>query len=333
MMAHVMRLIERKEAETGEPHVPSSCNFAVTDGIIVIATRFRDVRYDRIHIFGIYSSFRPGDASEPPSLYYSECIKVESASHEMVYKYKKRCVQNQSGLLAKHNSEELSRETDTEKEEVDSIIISSEPIYKSEEAWNLVPDNSLIVVTPRHNVIIEKIELDEVPAEELNMLYAPTPAEHREKEPLVMDLCEEKREFERSRTRTRKKEHSSLERVIRNCMSSKSGPANTIPTIKTTLAPPVILEEDSSMTEADRKGREEKKPRDRDPVLPEDEEDKIPRKKDKKDVRGKAERQSEKGHSGRLELSLSRGFLLSVLINVMLMILLHFAFRGALSTV
>jgi len=44
MMAHLMKLIERREKETGEAHVPSSLNFAVSDGVVVISTRFRDTR-------------------------------------------------------------------------------------------------------------------------------------------------------------------------------------------------------------------------------------------------------------------------------------------------
>lgn len=134
MMSHLVGLIRWQEAKmsptsphheptqqhTCEGHMPSSLNFAVTDGRVVIATRYRDSK-----------------EQDPPSLYYSEAqqmIDEDGAASPMCWKY-------------------------PSKRLIDSIVISSEPLTKDEAAWKLVPRNHLLVVTNSQRTVIEPIHL------------------------------------------------------------------------------------------------------------------------------------------------------------------------------
>lgn len=134
MMSHLVGLIRWQEAkmsptsphhqptqhQTCEGHMPSSLNFAVTDGRVVIATRYRDSK-----------------EQDPPSLYYSEAqqmIDEDGAASPMCWKY-------------------------PSKRLIDSIVISSEPLTKDESAWKLVPRNHLLVVTNSQRTVIEPIHL------------------------------------------------------------------------------------------------------------------------------------------------------------------------------
>lgn len=52
------------------------------------------------------------------------------------------------------------------KDEVESVVIASEPLYRTAEVWNLVPNNHVVIVTPNHQVILEPIDLKALCASE-----------------------------------------------------------------------------------------------------------------------------------------------------------------------
>jgi glutamine amidotransferase len=129
MISHIVRLVRLQEAQlspsyhaSGSPegHMPSSLNFAVSDGSVVIATRFRD-----------------STNQDPPSLYYSE------AQHALDQQG------NASPLCWKYPSQKM----------INSIVIASEPLTKDESAWKLVPKNHLLVVTNSHRTIVEPMDI------------------------------------------------------------------------------------------------------------------------------------------------------------------------------
>lgn len=70
-----------------------------------------------------------------------------------------------TGLFVKHVEHE--EEKQSLEGEVESVIIASEPLYRAEEAWNLVPPNHVVVVTPKNDVTIEPIDLSAIEEEEL----------------------------------------------------------------------------------------------------------------------------------------------------------------------
>ena len=73
-----------------------------------------------------------------------------------------------TGLFVKH-AEHDEEEKALEEGEVESIIIASEPLYRAEEAWNLVPPNHVLTVTPKNDVILEPIDLSTISEEKLHL--------------------------------------------------------------------------------------------------------------------------------------------------------------------
>jgi len=73
-----------------------------------------------------------------------------------------------TGLFVKH-AEHEEEEKALEEGEVESIIIASEPLYRAEEAWNLVPPNHVLTVTPKNDVILEPIDLSTISEEKLHL--------------------------------------------------------------------------------------------------------------------------------------------------------------------
>ena len=57
------------------------------------------------------------------------------------------------------------------KDEVESVIIASEPLYRTAEVWNLVPNNHVVIVTPNHQVILEPINLETVCTDETDAAH------------------------------------------------------------------------------------------------------------------------------------------------------------------
>lgn len=95
-----------------------------------------------------------------------------------MYKWKKvsrSVLGKDTGLVVKHAEYEQGTKEKTEEkhsdstEEVESVIIASEPIYRAEKAWNLVPANHVLIVTPRNDVIMEPIDLSTIREEELHL--------------------------------------------------------------------------------------------------------------------------------------------------------------------
>mmetsp|Transcript_29800 Transcript_29800/g.41919 ORF Transcript_29800/g.41919 Transcript_29800/m.41919 type:complete len:432 (+) Transcript_29800:68-1363(+) len=120
-MLKTMRQILKLTAEAADLPEPSSLNFAVTNGEVVIATRFRN-----------------SVSEEPPSLYYTKKLKY-------------RCTE---GKEFKCRSSEFS------PQKFRSVVISSEPLTYNEDDWALIPKNHMMIVTAKHKVILEPIDFE-----------------------------------------------------------------------------------------------------------------------------------------------------------------------------
>ena len=112
--------------------VPSSLNFAVTDGTVVIATRFRD-----------------HETQDAPSLYYSTCKQVNLKA-------------NPKDACNSVSSNSIEWEQPTENEQPESVVIASEPLTNDPGKWHLVPKNHVMVVNSDHNIKVEPIKLLQV---------------------------------------------------------------------------------------------------------------------------------------------------------------------------
>eukprot|EP01117_Protostelium_nocturnum_P007746 TRINITY_DN2772_c0_g1_i2.p1 TRINITY_DN2772_c0_g1~~TRINITY_DN2772_c0_g1_i2.p1 ORF type:complete len:479 (-),score=126.04 TRINITY_DN2772_c0_g1_i2:77-1513(-) len=119
-LLQAMLQILKLTAESDENPGASSLNIAVTNGEIVIATRFRNSNTD-----------------EPPSLYYTKKPRYE-------------CKEATSSR----------RRSFCETESFHSVVIASEPLSYNEEDWALVPKNHLVIITKSHKVILEPINFD-----------------------------------------------------------------------------------------------------------------------------------------------------------------------------
>ncbi|KAL6050552.1 glutamine amidotransferase subunit [Balamuthia mandrillaris] len=173
---HVIALVEKVEAKNGWEHVPSSLNFSVTNGNVVIATRFRDCKNQ-----------------DPPSLYYSEVYKFHPPNKTDTPCHKAKTTTTSSSLSSSSPSpspsssssssstsssnptRRLQRESSCASNEmrwqgplkgdqvapgeVQSVVIASEPLTRDELQWKLVPKNSLLVVTHTKKTIVEPISL------------------------------------------------------------------------------------------------------------------------------------------------------------------------------
>eukprot|EP01089_Gocevia_fonbrunei_P003846 TRINITY_DN1379_c0_g1_i1.p1 TRINITY_DN1379_c0_g1~~TRINITY_DN1379_c0_g1_i1.p1 ORF type:complete len:311 (-),score=41.81 TRINITY_DN1379_c0_g1_i1:120-1052(-) len=120
MMEHILNEVQKYESREGiteDKHNASSMNFAVTNGSVVIATRFRD-----------------SEKENPPSLYYSEAKEVK--------------------LVEKPSRNTLTWSmTSVDKHDVEAVIIASAPLTHSERDWKLVRKNHLLVVTTSQTTI------------------------------------------------------------------------------------------------------------------------------------------------------------------------------------
>jgi len=154
MIKHLMRLIEDEEAVQEGPHLPSSLNFSVSDGVVVIATRFRDSTVD----------------DQPPSLYWSEChrVRLKGGRNKTTLRWN-HVVRRSGGDAAATTAspEKQSAAEEVAQDEVESVIVASEPLFRKAEAWNLVPRNTLLTITPKYEVILEPIELEGVEIKEV----------------------------------------------------------------------------------------------------------------------------------------------------------------------
>jgi len=95
----------------------SSLNFAVTDGKVVIATRFRN-----------------HETQDPPSLYYTAASDYSCVDGEVTLT---PCCQ--------------------ENQQCNAIIIASEPLTFSRKCWKLVPKNHMLIVTQENKLVTEPI--------------------------------------------------------------------------------------------------------------------------------------------------------------------------------
>eukprot|EP01090_Pellita_catalonica_P021705 TRINITY_DN8193_c0_g1_i1.p1 TRINITY_DN8193_c0_g1~~TRINITY_DN8193_c0_g1_i1.p1 ORF type:complete len:395 (+),score=27.83 TRINITY_DN8193_c0_g1_i1:163-1185(+) len=101
---------------------PSSLNFAVTNGDLVLATRFRNSK------------------DEPPSLYYS-------------------CVEQLCTIRDSAQTVTLKWEQPETIEATTAVVIASEPLTEHSANWSLIPKNSILVITPGHRTVVEPLEL------------------------------------------------------------------------------------------------------------------------------------------------------------------------------
>jgi len=132
MMKFILDLVRKEEERAVQDggalvHTPSNMNFAVTDGTVVIATRYRDSIY-----------------SHPPSLYFSEA--------------------NQLRLHKKPNEVddgvEINWKFPAAEDKVESVVVASEPLTRDPKNWMLVPRNHLLIVTAHQRTIIEPIDIE-----------------------------------------------------------------------------------------------------------------------------------------------------------------------------
>jgi len=133
MIKFILDLVKKEEdrlfQEEGlNTHTPSNLNFAVSDGNVVIATRYRDSRI-----------------SHPPSLYFSEAKQLHLHGSDES--------NSQPGV-------EIDWHYPSGQEEVESVVVASEPLTQQPKSWMLVPRNHLLVITAHQRTIIEAIEIE-----------------------------------------------------------------------------------------------------------------------------------------------------------------------------
>lgn len=133
---------------------PSSFNFAVTDGAHVVATRFRNGGSEPPSLYYCYGSY--ADGVEEPGGRASPGLPQELAALGLSPKKgagSERASVAQQGSSAGRGSLlqralEGSRSLAVERIPCgDTLIISSEPLTRSEDNWVLVPKNSIIIAS------------------------------------------------------------------------------------------------------------------------------------------------------------------------------------------
>jgi len=118
-MKHLIRLTK----EASDQSQASSLNFAITNGEVTIATRFRN-----------------SDEEEPPSLYYTKRFRYRSGSDLSSCKTVKSCLGGNP---------------------FQSVVISSEPLNYEEDEWDLIPKNYMMIITSCKKVLLEPLELED----------------------------------------------------------------------------------------------------------------------------------------------------------------------------
>ncbi|KAJ3150240.1 hypothetical protein HDU89_003329 [Geranomyces variabilis] len=113
---------------------PSSLNFAVTDGNVILAQRFSS-----------HSN------REPPSLYYSTVAGVT---------LNRKFPDHPDGPQHAASSSETATKSKKPEEHGKHVIIASEPNTYKEQDWNLVPRNSFVLVDSALDLSIEAIPAD-----------------------------------------------------------------------------------------------------------------------------------------------------------------------------
>jgi len=130
----------------GEKPEASSMNFAVSNGEVVIATRFRNSHRE-----------------EPPSLYISKTVRYEcpNSTDQPTGACPVSAVPSSPRLCTKDRSSsiDLGRSCDS-LSKVKSVVICSEPLSYNEDQWALVPKNHLLIVTANHKIKVESIQVD-----------------------------------------------------------------------------------------------------------------------------------------------------------------------------
>jgi len=121
--------VSERDSDGVRIHTPSNMNFAVTDGTVMIATRYRDSKF-----------------SHPPSLYFSEVKQLHLHDSDSEHA---------------NAGEELDWHYPSDEAEVESVVVSSEPLTRQPRKWMLIPRNHLLVVTAHQRTIVEAIEFDE----------------------------------------------------------------------------------------------------------------------------------------------------------------------------
>lgn len=133
MIKFILDVVKKEEEKTEivdgvRMHTPSNMNFAVTDGTVMIATRYRD-----------------SQISHPPSLYFSEAKQLHLHDSDPE--------NNSQGV-------EIDWHYPSDQEEAESVVVASEPLTRQPKNWMLVPRNHLLVITAHQRTIIEAIEFE-----------------------------------------------------------------------------------------------------------------------------------------------------------------------------
>jgi len=124
----VVMVIELQQKILGAKNVPNSLNLAATDGIRLVAYRFRNHKTE-----------------EPPSLYYST-----KAGTTLNRKYP-----------GHPNGGANPNAVKAVEEHGRHVIVASEPTTYQKEDWHLIPRNSCLMVEANGDVTIESIPYDE----------------------------------------------------------------------------------------------------------------------------------------------------------------------------
>jgi glutamine amidotransferase len=146
MIKFILDVVKQEEEKTEKVdgvrmHTPSNMNFAVTDGTVMIATRYRDSKI-----------------SHPPSLYFSEAKQLHLHDSDPE--------NNSQGV-------EIDWHYPSENEEAESVVVASEPLTRQPKNWMLVPRNHLLVITAHQRTIIEAIEFEDQESEDEKVEEAP----------------------------------------------------------------------------------------------------------------------------------------------------------------
>lgn len=116
----ILNLVEEYETRNHLPHTASSLNFCVTNGSIVVATRFRDSLDE-----------------EPPSLYFSGGSGFTFHEDNDTWTFSDRITKDRSVRT--------------------SAVVASEPLTSNLEDWRSLEKNHLLVVTGRKRFIVSSI--------------------------------------------------------------------------------------------------------------------------------------------------------------------------------
>ncbi|BFZ62406.1 hypothetical protein YB2330_003500 [Saitoella coloradoensis] len=130
----LLEMIKEVPEETGAMGAHSSLNFAVTDGIQLLALRFSS-----------------SPEQEPPSLYYSTKAGItlnrkypDHPDGQEAAKAHKQCGLGGNKMPGEHGKH---------------VIVASEPSTYKEEEWELVPRDNIVLVDDKREVKLELIDL------------------------------------------------------------------------------------------------------------------------------------------------------------------------------